>query len=340
MKSQMKNSVSRYSQPWFRKSATVACCAFIFYVAGQAPAGAEPGFPNKPVRIFLAQGPGGVGDLTMRLLADKLSQRLKQQFVIDNRPGAGGLLSARALLSSPPDGYTLGNIGNATAIGTSLYKTRPYNPLTDFSWVSVTSSFEMLLGVKGDSPIKALQDVVEAAKKNPGKLNFGTISPGTTQNLSAHLLKMTTGLDVEVVPYKTTPELVTAILRKDIDVGFDFFGGFQSAIVDNQIRIIATAGERRRPLLPDVPTAVESGLPDYIVTSWSGLAAPAGLAEDVRNLLNREINTALADSDLQKKANALGMDVRGSSPEEMGARMARDIEKWAGVIEKAGIPKE
>ena len=318
----------------------VALFAFVLTIVVQTPAGAQAAFPNKPVRIFTAQGAGGVGDLTMRLLADRLGQRLKQQFVVDNRPGAGGLLSARALLSSPPDGYTLGNIGNATAIGASLFKTRPYNPLTDFSWVSVTSAFEMLLAVRGDSSLKTIQDVSDAAKKSPGKLNFGTISPGTTQNLAAHLLKMTLGLDVEVVTYKTTPELVTAILRKDVDLGFDFFAGFQSAMVDNQIRIIAAAGERRSLLLPNVPTAVESGLTDYIATSWSGLAAPAGLANDVRDLLNREINAGLADPDLQKKAETFGMDARGSTPEEMGARMARDIDKWARVIEKAGIPKE
>jgi putative tricarboxylic transport membrane protein len=204
----------------------------------------------------------------------------------------------------------------------------------------VTSAFEMLLAVRSDSPFKTLPDVFGAAGKNPGKLNFGTISPGTTQNLSAHLLKMMLDLDIEIVTYKTTPELVTAILRKDVDVGFDYFAGFQSAIADNQVRIVATAGERRNPLLPNVPTAVESGLTDYIVTSWSGLAAPAGLADDVRNILNREVNAASVDPDLQKKAQALGMDVRASSPEEMGARMARDIEKWARVIEKAGIPKQ
>jgi tripartite-type tricarboxylate transporter receptor subunit TctC len=173
----------------------------------------EPSFPTKPVQIFVPYGAGGVADLTMRLLAQKLTERTKQQVVIENRPGAGGLLAAKEVLKAPPDGYTLGVIGNGQAIGMTLFKTRPYNVLTDFTFVSITARFEMLLAVKADSPLKSLQDVVAAARKDPGKLNFGAINPGSTQNLSSHLLKQVSGVDVAIVPYKTTPDLVTAVLR-------------------------------------------------------------------------------------------------------------------------------
>ena len=159
----------------------------------------------------------------------------------------------------------------------TLFKTRPYNVLTDFTFVSITARFEMLLAVKADSPLKNLQDVVTAARTNPGKLNFGAINPGSTQNLSAHLLKQVSGVDVAIVPYKTTPDLVTAVLRGDVDVGFDFYAGLQAVISDNQVRIIATSGEERNPLLRNVPTAKESGFPEYIVTSWNGLAAATGM---------------------------------------------------------------
>jgi tripartite-type tricarboxylate transporter receptor subunit TctC len=178
---------------------------------------AEPAFPTKPIHIFIPYGAGGVADLTMRLLAQKLTERTKQQVVMENRPGAGGLLSAKAVLDAPPDGYTLGVIGNGQAIGMSLFKTRPYHVLTDFTFVSMTARFEMLLAVKADSPLKTLQDVVAAARKSPGKLNFGAINPGSTQNLSAHLLKQVSGVDVAIVPFKTTPDLITAVLRGDID---------------------------------------------------------------------------------------------------------------------------
>jgi tripartite-type tricarboxylate transporter receptor subunit TctC len=301
---------------------------------------AEPSFPAKPIHVFIPYGAGGVGDLTVRLLAQKLTERTKQQVVIENRPGAGGLLSAKGVLDAPPDGYTLGLFGNGQAISMSLFKSRPYNVLTDLSFVSITARFEMLLAVKADSSLKTVQDVIAAARKSPGKLNFGAVNPGSTQNLSAHLLKQVGELDVTIVPFKTTPDLITAILRGDVDVGFDFYAGLQPVILDNKVRIVATSGEQRDPLLPNVPTAKESGLPQYVVTSWNGLASAAGLPADVLSVLNREINAALADPALQAAALKLGIDASGSTPDEMRDRMAADIKKWAAVIEKAGIEKQ
>jgi tripartite-type tricarboxylate transporter receptor subunit TctC len=244
------------------------------------------------------------------------------------------------VLDAPPDGYTLGVIGNGQAIAMSLFKRRPYHVLTDFTFVSITARFEMLLAVKADSPLKGLQDVVAAARKNPGKLNFGAINPGSTQNLSAHLLRQVSGVNVAIVPYKTTPDLVTAVLRGDVDVGFDFYAGLQAVISDNQVRIIATSGEERNPLLRDVPTAKESGFPEYIVTSWNGLAAAAGMPADTLAILNQHINVALSDPALQSTASKLGMDARGSTPQDMRERMAADVQKWAAVIEEAGIEKQ
>jgi tripartite-type tricarboxylate transporter receptor subunit TctC len=301
---------------------------------------AEPGFPVKPIRISIPFGAGGVADLTMRLLAQTLTERTRQQVVIENRPGAGGLLSAKAVLEAPPDGYTLAVIGNGQAIAMSLFKARPYNVLTDFTFVSITARFEMLLAVKADSPLQTLQDVVTAARKNPGKLNFGAINPGSTQNLSAHLLKQVSGLDVTIVPYKTTPDLITGILRSDVDVGFDYYAALQPVIIDNKVRIVATSGEERNPLLHNVPTARESGFPEYVVTSWNGLASAAGLPTDVLAALNGHINAALSDPALRATATKLGMDAGGSTPEQMRDRMAADIKKWAAVIEKGGMEKQ
>ena len=319
----------------------VACFVFILatILASSLSAAAQPAanYPNRPVRIFVPYGPGGVGDLTMRLLAQKLSEMTKNQFVIENRPGAGGSLSAKAVLDSAPDGHTLAVTGNGQAISMTLFKSRTYDVLKDFTQVSVTGQFEMLLAVKNDASYKSLRDVEEAARKSPGKLNLGAVNPGSTQNLSAHLFKQITGIDVAIVPYRTTPDLLTAILRGDVDVGFDFYAGFQGAIGDKQVRIIATSGEQRNPLLKDVPTAKESGYPAYVVTSWNAIAAPAGLPPELLKTLNAMINQALAQPDIQQQALRLGIDARGSTPEEMSARMARDIAKWRDVIVKAGI---
>jgi len=325
---------------WRQIALSGACLAFVFVSSVAATAQSTTSYPSRPARIFVPYGPGGVGDLTMRLLAQKLSELTKQQFVIENRPGAGGSLSAKAVLESPADGYALGVTGNGQAISMTLFKSRTYDVLKDFTQVSVTAQFEMLLAVKGDSPYKALSDILEAARRNPNKLNLGAINPGSTQNLSAHLFKQITGVEVTIVPYRTTPDLVTAILRGDVDVGFDFYAGLQAALSDNKIRIVATSGEERNPMLNGILTAKESGLPEYVVTSWNGLAAPAGLPADVLKVLNELINRALAEPDVQEKAQKLGMDARGSTPEEMSLRMARDIVKWREVIEKAGIPKQ
>jgi tripartite-type tricarboxylate transporter receptor subunit TctC len=325
---------------FLRAAAVVLSLAAIVGTVANACARADSTFPAKPIQIFIPYGAGGVADLTMRLLAQKLTERTKQQVVIENRPGAGGLLAAKEVLRAPPGGYTLGVIGNGQAIGMSLFKTRPYNVLTDFTFVSMTARFEMLLAVKADSPLKTLQDVATAARTDPGKLNFGAINPGSTQNLSAHLLKQVSGVDVAIVPYKTTPDLATAVLRGDVDVGFDFYAGLQALISDNQVRIIATSGEERNTLLRDVPTAKESGFPEYTVISWNGLAAAAGMPAEILAILNQHINAALSDPALQATASTLGMDARGSTPQEMRDRMAADVQKWAAVIEKAGIPKQ
>jgi tripartite-type tricarboxylate transporter receptor subunit TctC len=335
-----QNAGSRNSRLQLRRLPLAFVLAAIVGTVANDCARAEPGFPAKPIRISIPFGAGGVADLTMRLLAQTLTERTKQQVVIENRPGAGGLLSAKAVLEAPPDGYTFAVIGNGQAIAMSLFKARPYNVLTDFTFVSITARFEMLLAVKAGSPLQTLQDVVTAARKDPGKLNFGAINPGSTQNLSAHLLKQVSGLDVTIVPYKTTPDLITGILRSDVDVGFDYYAALQPVIIDNKVRIVATSGEDRNPLLHNVPTARESGFPEYVVTSWNGLASAAGLPPDVLAALNGHINAALSDPALRATATKLGMDARGSTPEQMRDRMAADIKKWAAVIEKGGIEKQ
>jgi tripartite-type tricarboxylate transporter receptor subunit TctC len=326
-------------RPRHAKLAAAVCVAAIISGIGAACAQAAD-YPNKPVRLFVPYGPGGVGDLTMRLLADRLSRDVKQQFVIENRPGAGGIVNMTQVLRAQPDGYTLGEMGNGQAISMSLFQKLPYNVLTDFAPISVIASFEMLLAVPDASPYKSLNELVEAARKNPGKINLGAINPGSTQNLSAHLFRQVTGAEYTIVPYRTTPDLVTALLRGDVDLGFDFYAGLSSEIMPGKIRIIATSGEQRDPLLKDVPTAKESGFPDYVVTSWNGLAAPAKVPAEIIDILNVAVNRALSDPALKAKALNLGIDATGGTPQQMHDRLAADVVKWRGVIEKAGIPKE
>jgi tripartite-type tricarboxylate transporter receptor subunit TctC len=321
-----------------RLTAAIACAALLLPVAGTAYA--QSGYPQKPVRIFVPYGPGGVGDLTMRLLADKLSEELKQQFVIENRPGAGGIVAMTEVLRGPADGYTLGEMGNGQAISMSLFSKLPYDVLRNFTPISVAASFEMLLAVPDSAPYKSLKEIVDAARKNPGKLNIGAINPGSTQNLSAYLFQQVAGVEFTIVPYRTTPDLVTALLRGDVDLGFDFFAGLQGELGPGKVRIIATSGAQRDPLLKDVPTAKESGFPDYVVTSWNGLGGPAKMPADIIDILSADVNRALSDPELKAKALNLGIDASGSTPQQMHDRLAADVLKWRNVIEKAGIPNE
>ena len=305
-----------------------------------APARAEPGYPSRPVRIMVGYGPGGVADVTMRMIAQKLSEQLGQQFIIDNRPGAAGILAHRAVLSAPPDGYTLVVSGNGSAISKTLFKSLPFDVLTDFTSISITAFLDLLLATRTDGPLKSVNDIIAAAKANPGKLNFGTIAPGSTQNLAAELFRMKAGVNVALVAYRTSPDLLNAIQRGDVDVGFEYYAGVTAVLQEGKLRAVASTGDTRAQWTPDVPTVAESGMPDYVVLSWNALAGPAGMPRDVIELLNREVNIALRDPELQRKARLFGLDARGTTPEEMDRRMRSDIAKWAEVIEKAGLQKQ
>jgi tripartite-type tricarboxylate transporter receptor subunit TctC len=212
---------------------------------------AQLGYPNKPIRLVVPYGAGGVGDQTMRLLANKMTERIKQQIVIENRPSAGGILSMTELLRAPADGYTLGEMGNGQAISMSLFSNLRYDLLKDFSPLSVAGTFAILLAVPDRSPYKSLEQLVEDARRNPGKLNLGAINPGSTQNLSAHLFQQITGINATIVPYRTAPDLVTALLRSDVDLGFDYFAALQSVIGPGKVRIIATTGAFSAKRLPN-----------------------------------------------------------------------------------------
>ncbi len=322
------------------------CCAVSILLAALLSCGAADcaraageEYPHRPVRILVPYGPGGVGDLTIRVIADKLSQNLKQPFIIENRPGAGGIAAMRAVLSAPADGYTLAEMGNGQSISMGLLRDLPYDTLNDFAQISLAARFTMLLATPPTSSFRSVKDVIAAARRAPGKLNLGAINPGSTQNLAAHLFQQVSGAQFTIVTYRTTPDLVTALLRGEVDLGFDYYPSFESTIAPDKLHIIATSGESRDPLLGEVPTAAESGLPGYAVTGWNGVAAPAGVPAPIIATLSAEIRRALADPGVRDRMRRLGLDAQGSTPEEMHDQMAREIAKWRDVIAKAGIPR-
>jgi tripartite-type tricarboxylate transporter receptor subunit TctC len=308
-------------------------------IAAPSAARSQSDYPNRPVTLLVPYAAGGVADVGMRILGEKLSSRLNQQFVVENRPGAGGIVAAQAGAAAAPDGYTLLMTGNNNAIAAALFKSLPYNILTDFASVSTAAFFDVLLVTRAASPLQSVQDIVEAARKNPGKLNIGTINPGSTQNLAAELFVNTTNINAAIVPFRASPDMASAAMRGDIDVAFEFYAAINGLLADNKLKVLASAGLKRTAYLPDVPTVIESGVKDYEVTSWNGVAVPAGTPGTVIATLNQAMKDVIPDADVQSKASQMGMAMRASTPEEMTVRMKADIAKWGAVIDKAGIPK-
>jgi tripartite-type tricarboxylate transporter receptor subunit TctC len=312
-------------------------CAVMLAPASAALA--EAAYPNRPVTLLVPYGAGGVADVGMRILGDQLGNRLKQQFVIENRPGAAGIVAAQAGAAAVPDGYTLLMTGNNNAIAVALFKSLPYNILTDFASISTAAFFDLLIVTRDGSPLKSLADVIAAAKANPGKLNIGTINLGSTQNLAAELFTSTAGIKAAIVPFRTSPDMAGAVMRGDIDVAFEFYAAISGLLADHKILALASTGLKRTAYLPDVPTVMESGIKDYDVASWNGLSAPAATPKPIIATLSAAMKEVIPGPDVQSKSSQMGMAMRWSTPEDMTARMQADIAKWGAVIEKAGIAR-
>jgi tripartite-type tricarboxylate transporter receptor subunit TctC len=309
----------------------------LFGLAAQAPASAQDRYPTRPVKIVVPFGAGGVADITARLVAEKLGTVLNQRFVIENQPAAGGVTAAKSVIASEPDGYTIALLSNGTAISVSLIKDIGFDPLKDFAPVSSLAYFDFVLFTNAGAPYKTLADVIAAGKTKPGGVNVGTVSIGSSQNLSAELLKATASLNATIVPFRRTPDILVALLRNDVDVMIDTYAAAKSAVDDKQVRAIATSGTARSSLLPEVPTVRESGAPEFEVTSWNGLFVPAKTPPAVIETLNKALREVLGSADIKNRFIELGVEARATSPEELSARLKSDIEKWAAVIKSARI---
>lgn len=275
----------------------------------------------------------------MRILAEKLSNKLGKNFVVENRPGAAGVIAAKAAALAVPDGYTLVLLGNSYAISTALFKSLPYDVVKDFAPISAVATFDFLVATRKDSKFKSMQDVIAYAKANPGKLNIATLSPGTTQYLAVELLKVAAGVDVSAVTFRNSPDAASALLRGDVDLDMDSYAPLRSLLDAGKIDVIATTGRNRVAFLTGVPTVIESGLPNFDVTSWNGIAAPTGVPAPIIAKLNKAVNEALQSPEAQETGRKLGMEMRGSTTEELAARLKGDIAKWSNLIETAHIPK-
>jgi tripartite-type tricarboxylate transporter receptor subunit TctC len=301
---------------------------------------AQAKYPDRPVRVILPFGAGGVADVTSRLVAQAMGEKLGQNFVIENMPGAGGIAAARAAIAGGKDGYTLTLQTSGTAISAQLFEHLPFDPLKDFIPISTIGYFTCDFAVETSSPFKALGDFIKAAREKPATLNVGTINVGSTQNLTAELFKSMAGIDVVIVPFRGSPDVVVGLLRGDIQLAVDFYAALKPSFDNEQTRALATSAPQRSPELPDVPTVQEAGVAGFDVTGWNALYAPAGTPDEIIQILNKALREVLTEPDLKKRALDLGIDARASTPAELDAHMRNDIDKWGKVIASAHIPKQ
>lgn len=281
-------------------------------------------------------GPGGFADIVTRLLAQKLAERTGAQVVVENRPGAGGIVAATTVIAAPPDGYTLFVFSSGIALSKSLLKSMPFDPETAFAPISIMAQFDLLLLVKADSPLHTLKDALDAARADPAKFTVGTINPGSTQNVTGELLRSASGIAMTIVPHRTSAEVLTSLLRGDTEIGIESYAALKAVIDAGQVRAIASSGSKRSPQQPEVPTLRESGI-DAAVDGWNSLVAPAGTPRDIIAFLNGQVRAIIGDADFRKRMIELGGEPVTGSPEELDARLKSDVAMWAAIVKKAGL---
>lgn len=310
-------------------------------LAGALPLAARAqSFPSKALKIVVPFAAGGVADLTARTVAQRMSETLGQAVVIENKPGAGGIVAADLVAKSEPDGHTLLLMSNANAVSAGLFKQLPFDPARDFSMVSLLGTFDLVLVAGGESRFNSLQEMLAYARANPGKLNIGSINIGSTQHLAAELFKSVAGLDAQVVPFNGTPAVVTALRGGQIDVAAEVLSPVLPQIKGGVLKALAITGTRRSPALPQVPTAREAGVANLVASSWNALGVPARTPREVVERLNREVVAALNHAPTRQKLVDMNIEPAPGTPIQAQEWLAAETKRWGDVIQRAGIQKQ
>jgi len=311
-----------------------------FLILAVAMALALPGhaqsYPSRPVRVVVGFTPGGGVDINARLLAAKLSELLGQQFVVENKPGAGTNIANESVAKSAPDGYTLLFTSPAVAINMSLYRNPPYDALRDFAGVSVFSESTNLLVVPVALPAKSVKDLVAMAKEKPGSLNYSSAGQGTTQHLAGELFKLRTGTNIVHVPYKGSAPALTALIAGDVQLGFINPVAAGPHVTSGRLRALAVAGAKRTALFPDVPTMKEAGFPGVEVALWYGLLAPKQTPREIVQALAGAVARATHDEEVKKRLAADGAEPVGNTPDEFDRQLKEDVAKYREVVRISG----
>jgi tripartite-type tricarboxylate transporter receptor subunit TctC len=313
-------------------------CASLLSLAFAAPAAlAQQDFPSKPMRIVVGVAPGGATDILARVIAAKLSENLKQQVIVDNRPGANHILGGQLTQKSPPDGYTVQVIPEGFVINASMYSKLPFDPLRDFSPIAILALVPNVLVVHPSMPARNVKEFIAIARARPGQMNYGSSGVGSPSHMSGELFNVLARVQCTHVPYKGQAIAMTDLVGGQIHFGFPSIPASVNFIRTRRLRPLGVTTPQRASALPDVPTIAEAGLPGYEVSGWYGVIGPAGMPQAIVARLNREINAILKVPETHEQLAAQGADPRTGTAEEFGAAMASDLKKWAKVVAAAGI---
>lgn len=300
---------------------------------------AQSGFPSKPVRIFVPYPAGGGVDVLTRTLGEVVSKQWSQSVVVENRPGAGGVIASQAVVTAQPDGYSLIMVASGHATNPLLYPKIPYDTFKDFTAISLLASSPNILLVRADSPFKTMADVIAAAKAKPGSLSFAHAGTGTSTHLAGELLKALAKIDLNAIPYKGGAPSINDLLGGQIPMSFNNGPESVGQLQAGTLRALAVTTAERAPLLPDVPSMSEA-VPGYDTGVWWGLLGPAGMPPDVLAKLTRDFVAALNTDAVKERLGKLGAQPIGSSPQQFDARIRADYEKWEPIIKAAGMKAE
>jgi tripartite-type tricarboxylate transporter receptor subunit TctC len=304
-------------------------------LAGPAPA---QDYPTQTIRMIVSFGAGGGSDIIGRIIAQRMQEKLGQTVVVENRPGAGGMIGNEAVANSAKDGYTLGVMTAGQIIAPVMTKTPRYDTLKAFDSVGQIATAGLLIVTRPDYPASTIKELVAAAKASPGKIVFASPGYGATQHLAAELFKQVAGVDMLHVPFRTSPEALSALLAKNVDVLFDTVTALLGQVEGGQVKALAVTGKDRFPAVPKVSAAIESGVvPGYDVTTWYGLFGPKGMPKPVIAKLNKTLNEILEESVVRERLTKAGVVVKSSTPEAFDAFMADEFAKWAKVRVAAGL---
>jgi len=299
------------------------------------------GYPDKPVRLIVPYPPGGGTDIAARLIAQRLSERLQQQVLVDNRAGANGNIGTDVLARAAPDGYTIGmGTPGPVTVGRSLYPQLPYDPQKDLVPIILANESPIVLALNPSMPARSVGELVALAKARPGKLSAALVSTGSVPHLLTEMLKSAAGIDVLNVPYKGGAPAATDVVGGQVDMLFSVLPIVLPYIGAGKLRAVAVASDTRSPLIPDVPTMKEAGFGQVTGSAWNGVMAPAGTPLEIIRRLNSEISTFLAATETKERFTKLGMQAVGGSPADFAAFLRMESEKWAKVIKTAGIKVE